>query len=261
MNTSSVRLSRTVASAGLSAPAAPRSLRPSPSGMSATTHRIWTHSRLDTRWASREGPPAAHRLWLLRVEPRLKRAGRAPAARTDAAGLNAGWDSIQHHYLFTHLFLRLHFSPLLQSRSLLHSTHTCFTQNSFLSQSGLVLQVRTHWFFRHTRPLLQFRSFLHSTHFRLSHSLFAGQSSLVVHLLADALSVSAESPTRPSAPPAAALNRPRRSDDEPTTRAMVSNRFASTSSSVSRYLSVGGRSPPRHDLRRTGGLFLLHRAR
>src|SRR5215212_2522526 len=205
MNTSSVRLSRTVASAGLSAPAAPRSLRPSPSGMSATTHRIWTHSRLDTRWASREGPPAAHRLWLLRVEPRLKRAGRAPAARTDAAGLNAGWDSIQHHYLFTHLFLRLHFSPLLQSRSLLHSTHTCFTQNSFLSQSGLVLHLLTHWFFRHTRPLLQF------------------QSSLVLHFLANAPSVSAESPTRPSMPPAAALSMPRRPDCCPKTRVMSSN--------------------------------------
>src|SRR5829696_7929086 len=202
--------------------------------MSATTHRIWPHLRLDTRWASREGPPAAHRLWLLRVEPRLKRAGRAPAARTDAAGLNAGWDSIQHHYLFTHLFLRLHFSPLLQSRSLLHSTHTFFTQRSFLSQSGLVLHLLTHWLFRHTRPLLQFRSFLHSTHFLLSHSLFAGQSSLVMHFLANAPSVSAESPTRPSMPPAAALSMPRRPDCCPKTRVMSSNRRSSKTSSFSR---------------------------
>src|SRR3954468_983890 len=83
----------------------------------------------------------------------------------------------QRRYLFWHLFF-LHFWLFLQSLFLLHSTHLFF----FVSQTSLFLQSLS-----------------------LLHFLASATTSS-----ANARSVSAESPTRPRAPPVAALSKPRR---------------------------------------------------
>src|SRR5829696_8348672 len=112
---------------------------------------------------------------------------------------NAGCDSDPRRYLFLHLFF-LHFWLFLQSLLLLHSTHLFF----FLSQTSSPLQFLSLWQF-----------------------FASATTSAAITSLANA-----ESPTRPRALPAAAFSRPRRSADDPTTRASASNRLASMSSSV-----------------------------
>src|SRR5215213_6636271 len=140
--------------------------------------------------------------------------------------------SDERRYLFLHLWL-FHFWLFLQSLLLLHSTHLFF----FLSQTSSPLQFLSLWQF--------FAS--------------ATTSSAITPL------ANAESPTRPRALPAATFSRPRRSADEPTTRARVSNRLVSILFSFSRDTpNASWRHPPSTPRTRewiTPVLSLRHRQR
>ena len=103
---------------------------------------------------------------LLRVELGRKRVGRAITSG-QSRGSERRFGCRQRRLRYLHRPLFVHFWPLSQSRSLLHSTHSFFTQNSFLLQSVLFWHFRTHLFFLQIEPPLQFRSLLHSTHFLL----------------------------------------------------------------------------------------------
>src|SRR5215218_10204688 len=117
----------------------------------------------------------------------------------DAATI-VGWGADQSGYFFTQL-LFLHRWLLLQSLFFSHATHLLLLQISLPLQS---------------------LSFLHSTHLPFLQTSSPLQSLSLSHDLANALSVSAESPARPSAPPATALSMPRR-DSDPKAREMASN--------------------------------------
>ena len=137
---------------------------------------------------------AAHPVWISGTELRLATPPQFGLATEMLPGGS---------YRLTHWPLLLHFSLLRQSRLRRQSTHWLSTQNC---------------------PLLQSRSRSHSTHRRLTQRSLGRQSLLRRHRAANALSASAESPTRPSTPPVAALSMPRRADCRPRTRVMSSNR-------------------------------------